>query len=515
MCTWPVFVEGQEVLSIRGLRLIFDEKVLLEAESVSLERGRCTTLLMRSGSGRSSVARMLSGLPVINPRFTFSGEARYGKASPSSIDNPSWRHIVALVPQNFFRYLTEFRVIDEMLCLLEIANVPEHLAYARVREAANRVGITHLLSRNPLTLSGGEIQRLAVAAALCRDPEILILDEPFAELDLEILPELEVLLADVLPAQGVSVCIITDTVTESLLRRSNSYYLRGHQLLPIESVQVAQLGHECIYLSSEVGLDLAQEGSVRANDERDCRPVIRYDASDILYTLEDLTFYYPRQRHAALEKLTAQFCRGRSIAVTGENGAGKSTLLSILLGFEPVPKSSLRLAVHKDNELSFAAMRARSGVVFQTYHHYFFGSTVLEELELAFENRVKRSIHYSRAPAYQISDPQEAIKRFNLASVMGEIVDNISMQERRLLALAGALIQMIDILILDEPTAGLDACGRMLLIREIERIERRYSLMVVISHDRPFLKCSCDYELALRRGRLDYFGPIRLSGPSQ
>ncbi len=91
-------------------------------------------------------------------------------------------------------------------------------------------------------------------------------------------------------------------------------------------------------------------------------------------------------------------------------------------------------------------IRARSGILFQTYHHYFFGSTPREELQLAFNVRKLRAeILSDSQSAYDISSLDDVAKRFGLDSVLDELVDNISTQARRLLGLAAALIQMRDI----------------------------------------------------------------------
>src|ERR1700730_5330765 len=192
------------ILAIEGLEIRRGAELFRSAHRLDLSKNRCTTVLLKSGAGRSTLAHLFAGLPLLTDRLTSSGKATFAETVSADVGAATWRDRAALVPQNYYRYITELRVIDELVFALENSALSQEDARLRVVATARELEIEELLDRNPLTLSGGEVQRLAIAVALCVRPELLILDEPFGELDTSILPHLENLLVSRLPARGIS-----------------------------------------------------------------------------------------------------------------------------------------------------------------------------------------------------------------------------------------------------------------------------------------------------------------------
>jgi energy-coupling factor transport system ATP-binding protein len=487
-------VEG--LLTLEELGVWRDHGLLLSASRLVVPDKSCTTILLKSGAGRSSLAYALAGLPLLVSRLSLTGRGAFRLGPRVDLSAAYWTEKAALVPQDYFRYLTELRVSDELLFALENISVPRHEADLRVQRAARLLGIDALLDRNPLTLSGGEVQRLGIAVAISTTPELLVLDEPFAELDAGMLAILEELLIHTLPAEGIATCIITAGVTRAFVEgtqivTSDRGHLSSNTRRSVDELETL----DGIYLIHARGAERGRGGRKPAGSQADPSRVP-------LISVVNLTFTYSRARPPALKEITFDLWRGEMVALTGPNGAGKSTLLALLLGFENLAPGCViadgRVDIHRQPRY----LRDRSGIAFQTYHHSFLGDTIREELALAFNARILLARVTETEPAYAAASIDEIIDRFNLGEVATEVIDNVPTSPRRLLAVATALLQARDLIVLDEPTAGLDGNGRRILLNEMTRLRKESLLGLIVSHDREFVTATCGVEMHIRDGKL-------------
>lgn len=493
--------------------------LFLEASGISFSRNRPTLVLMPSGSGRTILAESLAGIASSRSDLVIDCSLKLQKRTISDENAEEAPPIIlksALVPQNPFRYFLELTVKDEIVSPLENADIEYSNAYRRVIEVSREVGIEHLLDRNPLTLSGGEVQRLALAIALVRDPEFLILDEPFGELDIEARNSLSHYLVTDLPSNGVRVCLISSFTNLELLELSNVYVVHQKKLSRLNGLSseisqiLSHLRHKGIYIPSQNMNHPIFSKSKYSNEIQQ-----RNSVTECFVDISKLTFRYPGQKKNALGGISVRLCHGDICAIMGPNGSGKSTLVSIMLGFEKAKKSSIKIYGVIASKKEFAVIRSRTGIAFQTYHHYFFQSTsrseLLESLKKAKQN-LDSNFDSTLILGLNVHEPtffvDEIGKRFALSEVMDEIVDNISVQQRRLLAIACAMIEARDLLVLDEPTAGMDNFGREIITKELLSLSKKRLAVIIISHDLEFLKSCCNRYIELKDGTLIQDGSI-------
>ncbi len=195
------------VVELRGVSVEIDGAVILRDVSMRAPPGEITVVLGPSGSGKTTLLRVIAGLVEHSGRVFVDG-VDYTR-------EPPWRRGVAMVFQQPVVY-PHMSVYDNIALPLIVRRVPRGVVEERVRWAAEVTGITRLLHRMPRGLSGGEQQRVAIARALVTRPRVLLMDEPFSNLDLYLRERLRRLVARLRDELGVTIIHVTHDVDEAL-----------------------------------------------------------------------------------------------------------------------------------------------------------------------------------------------------------------------------------------------------------------------------------------------------------
>jgi sulfonate transport system ATP-binding protein len=202
----PPVTEAEAAVRIRGLSRSFGGPRVLDDLDLDLATGSFTALLGRSGSGKSTLLRTLAGLDT---------------APEGVVTVPARRAVVFQEP----RLLPWKRVWRNVALGLRVPD-----SQARAREALAELGLAHRLDAWPLTLSGGEAQRVALARALVREPELMLLDEPFAALDALTRLRMQALISELWQAHRLTVLLVTHDVDEALLLADRAVVLRDGRI---------------------------------------------------------------------------------------------------------------------------------------------------------------------------------------------------------------------------------------------------------------------------------------------
>jgi energy-coupling factor transport system ATP-binding protein len=445
-----------------GYRYPRAETSALSDVSLTIPADAFVAVLGPNGSGKSTLARILAGLEPTEGKITRPGAAGLGR-----------RGGTAMVFQRPESQVLGVRVRDDVVWGMpprEEVDVGALLAC---------VGLAGLEDRETATLSGGQLQRLAIAAALARQPALLISDEATSMLDAAGREDLTELLRELARSQGVTVVHITHRHEE----------VRGADLVvELSGGRLTRVGNEPPGDgSTPAGQDVRALLSTRA--------LVRSSMPPPLMRLSDLGYVYARRSpwaHRALSGVDLDVERGEGLVVCGHNGSGKSTLAWIMAG----------LLVPTEGEATLDGRPlpesvGQVGVAFQHARLQLFRPTVFGDV--AFGANLDRDTIAGALEEVGL-DPVEMSERR---------IDELSGGQQRRVALAGLLVRRPRLLVLDEPLAGLDDETRSTLVTVLARLRDRHGVAtVVVSHDLEAAPALADRMVVLDGGHLVTDGSV-------
>ena len=395
--------------------------------SLNIEPGERLLVTGPSGCGKSTLARCLTGLLPHLYHGTLQGEVWLG--AQRTTDTPLWRlaEHAGIVFQNPAAQMLAHSVEEEIIFGLENLGLPRETIAERLEETLTRFGLEAMRTRSPQTLSGGEQQKLTLAAIIARQPPVLVLDEPLSMLDGTAADELVTHLAD-LAGAGTTV-IACEHREEYLQSLSGLCTVRIEGKVPSEAevpaLQTRATGPQIQQLRVE-GLAVALGG----------QPVLR----DLSFSMES----------------------GQVVAIVGRNGVGKTTLLRSLSGLQK-HEGSVRMNGSKPD----------LGLVFQNADLQLFNATVREEI------------------LFRVPEPDMALYEWLLAALGIARYEQVpplllSEGEKKRVALATVLMrQPRHGVLLDEPSLGQDTAHKAMLIRLARALADTGQLVILTTHDLP------------------------------
>lgn len=484
----------------------------LHGVTLSVAEGEWLCVLGANGSGKSTLAQVITGLLAPDTgRVTLVGERVYADSAPDPAAYARARQHLGLVFQNPDDQIVTTIVEEDVAFGPENLGLPPAEIGARVERELARVALSKHAKDNPTRLSGGQKQRVAIAGALALEPKLLVLDEPGALLDVRGRDAI-MRVARRLNQAGTTIVHVTHFMDEAL---------NASRVLVLNQGRIALEGTPAEVFSqvdviNTLGLEMpraARLTSYLAARGMEIEPLISED--ELLRTLVPLltktvtvpnpakaaklptaaenlqdkqvpealgaanvTFSYHDENaaHHALRNASLSVPRGSTCALVGQTGSGKSTLLRILCGLEQPDAGKVRVGgeVARDRR-AWRRLRGRVGYVMQHPERQLFAETV--EDDVAF------------GPKNLGLSPDEAATRVIMALDAVGLSDKaqaspfeLSGGQQRLCALAGVLAMKPEVLVLDEPTAGLDPHGRAELRGIIDRLAAWGTTIVVVTH---------------------------------
>ena len=497
--------------------------VALDHASLSIDEGQFVVLLGSNGSGKSTLAKLLNGLLVPT-----SGKVTvFGDDTAAEEDEVIYRvrSTVGMVFQNPDNQMVASIIEDDIAFGPENLGIPREEMTERVQWALEAVGMWEYRTHTPGKLSGGQKQRVAIAGILAMRPKVLVLDESTAMLDPRGRKEVLSVLHD-LNRQGLTVILITHHMDECIgadravvLHEGKVVFddkppvlFADPSLAPRWGLELPSVARLSLALPS-LGLQpLAdpcdEEGLLNAlltlpPKHADPTRTFETGEEDVVDMAHLGYAYSPKTpyQHTALTDVTMRLQKGQMIAVVGQTGSGKSTLMQHLNGLIKKQSGTLKvLDCDMDRKPNYKQLRFKVGMVFQYPEYQLFDETVAKDVGFGPRN--------AKVPKEEIEGlVRDALTNVGLSYdlVKDRSPFELSGGQKRRVALAGVLAMRPEVLILDEPTAGLDPVGKQTILRLVD--EWHHSVcptVLMVSHDMETVARYADRVLVLSDGRLLY-----------
>lgn len=478
---------------------------------LTFEPGTFTVVAGRSGSGKSTLLRAVAGLV---PRF--HGGTMAGRVTVDGHDTRETpvremaRHVGTVFQDPASQIVTE-RVADEVTFPLENLGVEPDRGRRLTEDALAALDLGHLRDRDPRALSDGERQRLAVAAALAPEPDVLLLDEPASNLDPQGARSLVGTVARLRDDLGLTVLWADhrlDDVAPSADRlvalAEGRVVADGtpRDVLTSPVRDKAGLGRPPVLdLTDRLGVEARPLTVAEARRALDgwsaADPTPRTVPDPVVASFEEVAFAY--DDHPVLDGVDAEIRRGETLGIVGPSGAGKTTLVEHLDASRHPDRGRVVVDGEPTDDRDVEAMADVVGLVPSDPGKVLLAETVRDELELSLRHR---DLYGADVWIDQVLD------RLGLADLADRHPDDLSGGQRQRLAVAAFAVRNPDILVLDEPTRGLDPGHRAGLAGLVEDRRRRGRTTVVVTHDADLVARTCDRVAHLAGGGL--VGPLEV-----
>lgn len=482
--------------------------------SVELHPGEFVLVVGPSGAGKSTFLRSLNGLV---PHFyggQWAGVIDVMGRNPVALAPKGMADLVGFVFQDPEAQFVVDTVEDELAFAMENFALPQATMRKRVEEVLDQMGIAELRDRRINTLSGGEKQRVAIAAVLALQPEVLVLDEPTSQLDPQAAEEVLVALRHLNEDLGLTVIL-----SEHRLERVAQYvdrilYLPALGAAPVIGEPRAvlaqlplvpplvelgrRLGWEPLPLTIKEGRTFARALSAQLASAPLPAAGDSVTSGPEAITAHDV--YYAYDGHRALRGSSLDVRGGEFVALMGRNGSGKSTLLKQMVG----------LLRPDDGRVVIAGLDTRRADMDQIIRHV--GYVPQHPGALLFGETLAAELAFTRKSHGLPPDPdgdRALLARLGLAELAGRDPRDLSGGEQQRAALAAILVAGPQIILLDEPTRGLDYAQKRSLADLLLGLKAEGKTIVMATHDVELAAACADRVALLAEGQVIVDGPAR------
>ena len=458
---------GAEVpVRLAHVTLRYGDSLALDDVTLEVCRGERVCVLGANGSGKSTLASVICGLLAPDEGdVELAGHAVCTGGVPDLAAYRDARRQLGLVFQNPDDQIVTSVVADDVAFGPENLGVPRAQIAARVARELRRVAMEKYAHADPSRLSGGQRQRVCIAGALAMEPAVLVLDEPSSLLDVRGRAAIMRVMGR-LAAAGATLVHVTHFMDEALA--ADRVVVMQHGRVALEGTPDEVFAAKNAQVIEALGLEMPFEARLAAALRADAadgkvaavagpsgeKPAACAPAAEPLAILaRDLGFSYGPNAQA-LDGVSLEVPARATTAIVGQTGSGKSTLLRLLCGLEAADAGSLTVCgINAATKRGRRQVRRAVGYVMQHPERQLFAQTVAEDVAFGPRNQGLSAAEVERRVAH-------ALDLVGLADRRDASPFELSGGQQRLAAIAGVLAMEPELLVLDEPTAGLDPRGR-------------------------------------------------------
>ncbi|MBZ4645470.1 MAG: transporter related [Clostridia bacterium] len=496
--------------------------------NLNFKKGEFVVIMGPSGAGKSTLVTALNGLIPHFIRGKLEGtvsvlgnDTRKNKVSSFAKD-------IGLVFQDFEAQLFSTNVKLEIAFAPENFNVPVDEINKRINNLLKLIRLEGFEEREPSTLSGGQKQRLAIASVMSVMPQILCMDEPTTDLDPIGKSEVFEIASRLRKDENLTLIIIEHETEEALYADriifmqdgkviadgnakdmlSDVQKMKSIGLMPLQVPELFQrLGYkEELPMTPQEGFEkINQLGYVI--DEKQYNEILKSDLKrekayrDTLIKLEDVCFSYI-EGWPILKNVNMEIKNGEFLAVLGQNGSGKTTLVKLLNALLKPTSGNVQVCGLNTKEHDVFQIGKKVGYVFQNPDHQIFAETVYDEV--AFSPKIRG---LSKEEVEQ--RVKEALEAVDLQGYEKEDPFTLTKGERQRVAVASILSARPDVIILDEPTTGLDYSEQRRMMELIKRLNENGHTIIIVTHSMWVVSEYAHKVAVMKNGNLIAYGKTR------
>ena len=496
-----------KAVEIKDLKFQYmgSKKPTISISNFSIEEGESVLVTGKSGSGKSTLIQCINGIIPHIVNGTINGDVLIFGKPVSETKVPEISRVVGTLLQDPERQVINYRVEEEIAFAPENFNLPKEEIFERIDQSIRAVGIDNLRGRETSKLSGGEMQRVALAAVLSMEPRILILDEPTSNIDPEGTRDIFQFLRQ---EKGRRTIIIVEHKVERVLPfvdrivvvDNGKIALDGRKNDLINEAQaLLELGIEIprhILLANRLGLSTfdieeVREVALEKGLVPEARPRV---ASEELALEADVRVEYNDGFNL---RVPLKIRKGTITAIMGRNGAGKSTLLKAMIGFIDRDHARVESPLKIGGELMVDPDLQTRG----RYLGYLPQSFDLMLINKTVEREIRYSIRVRKLKGLE-DTVKDLIELFSLTEYAKSDPLTLSQGQRRRVAMGATLAGGVSIAMMDEPTSGQDYMHKENLGRELIELRDRGYTFIIVTHDSRFVYKFADRTIVIDHGEL-------------
>ncbi|WP_400245842.1 ABC transporter ATP-binding protein [Niallia sp. JL1B1071] len=494
-------------------------KPTLSNINLTIYEGEKVIIVGPSGSGKSTFAHCINGLIPFSYEGEISGSLRIKGKETKLQTIYELSQSVGTILQDSDTQFIGLTVGEDIAFALENNQVSSKLMQEKVVTAASLVGMEQYLDASIHQLSGGQKQRVALAGVLIEEVDILLFDEPLANLDPVAGKQAMHLIADIHKRHNNTIIIIEHRLEEVLEADVDRILLIDHGTL-IADLSPQQLLASSLLddhrLRKPLYIKLLQDAGVRLPDHIPIHPLsmipmkeyrqkvinwfqgrrreLQRKKQPTLLEVNKLSFTYPNQE-SGIKNLSFSLEKGEMVSIVGKNGAGKSTLAKLINGFEVPKEGSLFLNGMDITNLTIKEKGQKIGFVLQNPNHMISKHFIKDEVSLGLINQ-------GMDPSEIEKRVEEALKICGLLPYRKWPISALSYGQKKRVTIASILVLKPEILILDEPTAGQDLYHYTEIMDFLLELNRTGISMMIITHDMHLIQEYTSRTMVLADGEI-------------
>ena len=496
-------MENDIVISFEdfGFQYTAQAEPTLHNINLTIRRGEKVLIAGPSGCGKSTLAHCINGLIPNSYPGKATGKLTIGGKDALKLDLFGLSKMVGTVLQDSDGQFIGLTVAEDIAFALENDCIPTQELHEEVKRIAKLVDVEAVLHHAPHEISGGQKQRVGLGGVMVNEVDILLFDEPLANLDPATGKAAIALIDDIQKRTGCAVIIIEHRLEDVLYRPVDRVVVMGdgHILYDgdpdtmlctdllqrsgiREPLYVTALKYAGVTITREMRpsylpeLVLSGEQKQQVRSWFSAQPQPENTVSqEVLLEAKDLDFTYEGGHHA-LRGISASIHRGEMLSIVGTNGAGKSTFSKVVCGFEKAQKGSLTMEGIDLNTLSIKERADHIGYVMQNPNQMISKTQIFDEVALGLRNRgVSEEEIRPRV--------EETLKICGLYPFRNWPVSALSYGQKKRVTIASILVLRPEIILLDEPTAGQDLKHYTEIMDFLSQLNRQGVTVVLITHD--------------------------------